>query len=196
MGAFRKLIQGYRWLKDAPFRIRIRLDPRVTIQADTFLRSYRSLILTEGSSLSIGEESLIESSISMERPCARVKIGARTFIGNSRLISANSIEIGDDVLISWGCTIIDHDSHSLDWGERNQDVRNWKVGKKVWDHVPVGSVTIGDKAWIGFNVIVLKNVTIGEGAVVGAGSIVTRDVPAWSLVVGAPAKVVRRLKEH
>jgi galactoside O-acetyltransferase len=44
------------------------------------------------------------------------------------------------------------------------------------------------------NVIILKGVTIGEGAIVGAGSVVTKDVPAWSVAAGNPAKVVKMLK--
>ena len=41
--------------------------------------------------------------------------------------------------------------------------------------------------------IILKGVTIGEGAIVGAGSVVTKDVPAWTVVAGNPAKVVKTL---
>jgi acetyltransferase-like isoleucine patch superfamily enzyme len=46
-------------------------------------------------------------------------------------------------------------------------------------------------ASIGSGVTILSNITIGEGAIVGAGSVVTRDVPAWSTVVGNPARVLR-----
>lgn len=44
------------------------------------------------------------------------------------------------------------------------------------------------------NVIILKGVTVGEGAIVGAGSVVTKDVPAWTVVAGNPAQIVKRLK--
>ena len=44
------------------------------------------------------------------------------------------------------------------------------------------------------NCIILKGVTIGEGAIVGAGSVVTKDVPAWTVVAGNPAKIVKKLK--
>lgn len=54
-------------------------------------------------------------------------------------------------------------------------------------------ITIGDNVWIGGNAIVLSGVCIGEGSVVGAGSVVTCDVPAFTLVVGNPARVMRRL---
>ena len=54
-------------------------------------------------------------------------------------------------------------------------------------------VTIGNDVWIGGNVTVLPGVTIGDRAVIGAGSVVTEDIPADSVAVGAPAKVVKEL---
>ena len=51
-------------------------------------------------------------------------------------------------------------------------------------------IHIGRNAWIGRGVTVLGGVTIGERAVVGANSVVTRDVPAGSIAVGAPARVL------
>jgi acetyltransferase-like isoleucine patch superfamily enzyme len=51
--------------------------------------------------------------------------------------------------------------------------------------------TIGNDVWIGANAIVLDGVTIGDGAIVGAGALVTRDVPAYALVGGVPARVIK-----
>jgi galactoside O-acetyltransferase len=59
--------------------------------------------------------------------------------------------------------------------------------------VHLAPVKIQDKVWIGFNAIVLKGVTIGEGAVVGAGAVVTRNVPAYTVVAGNPARPIREL---
>lgn len=63
-----------------------------------------------------------------------------------------------------------------------------------------GDVVIGDRVWIGFRAIVLPGVTIGEAAVVGAGAIVTRDVEAFTIVAGSPARKLksrtRDLKYH
>lgn len=60
----------------------------------------------------------------------------------------------------------------------------------------LGSVTIGDDAWIGAGAIILPNVRIGESSVVAAGSIVTRDVPPRTVVGGNPARVLRMLEEE
>jgi acetyltransferase-like isoleucine patch superfamily enzyme len=52
--------------------------------------------------------------------------------------------------------------------------------------------TIGNDVWVGDNAVVIKGVTIEDGAVIGAGSIVTKDVKAFSIVVGNPAKLIRK----
>ena len=54
------------------------------------------------------------------------------------------------------------------------------------------SVYIGDFVWIGGGAVILPGVSIGEGAIIGAGSIVTKDIPAWSIAVGNPAKVIKK----
>jgi len=59
-----------------------------------------------------------------------------------------------------------------------------------------GPIRIGRRVWIGANVTVLAGVRIGDGAVVAAGAVVTRDVPAFTIVGGVPARVIRRLTEE
>jgi maltose O-acetyltransferase len=54
-------------------------------------------------------------------------------------------------------------------------------------------ITIGDDCWIGGSTVICPGVTIGAGCVIGAGSVVTKDVPAYSLAVGNPAKVIKNL---
>ena len=146
-----------------------------------------------GNCLKVGKQSIIHANVRYESSGGEVRIGSRTFIGKSDLACYRSIEIGDDVLMSWGITIVDHDSHNLDWELRKNDVLQWSEGRKDWTHVPHAPVVIANKAWIGFNVSILKGVTIGEGAVVGAGSVVTRDVAPYSVVAGNPARLIRML---
>ena len=56
-------------------------------------------------------------------------------------------------------------------------------------------VHIGRGCWFGANVVVCPGVTIGDGCVIGAGSVVTKDIPANSLAVGNPCRVLREITE-
>jgi len=162
----------------------------------------------DGIAVRIGKNSIIESKFTFESDEGEIIIGDNSFVGNSNLVSRNKIEIGNNVLISWGCWIFDNNSHSLDWQERANDFNlvypAYIKGRgrasnvfhnKNWENVKSAPIKICDKAWIGFNSIILKGVTIGEGAVVGAGTVVTNDVPAWCVVAGNPARVVKKI-EH
>lgn len=56
-------------------------------------------------------------------------------------------------------------------------------------------VEIKDNVWIGMRCIILGGVTIGEGSIIGAGSVVTKDIPAYSIAGGVPAKVIKSRRE-
>nr|WP_280924932.1 MULTISPECIES: acyltransferase [unclassified Ciceribacter] len=149
----------------------------------------------------IGNECILKCKIIFETDTGSVKIGDGCYIGGTRIISAQSVEIGNWVTMAWGIMIYDHNSHSLDFRERINDqkrqLKDWGSGNfirnKNWDVVDKKPIRIGDYAWIGFDAVILKGVTIGEGAVVGARSVVTRDVEPWTVVAGNPAQVVKRL---
>lgn len=146
--------------------------------------------------LQIGKGSIVQAQILSDREGSTVVIGDNTFIGGSQIVCAKRIEIGDDVLISWGCTIVDHGSHSLFWEERKNDVADTRAGTKDWSRVSIEPVTIKNRAWLGFNVCILPGVTIGEGAVVGAASVVTKDVAPYSIVAGNPARFIRHIPQQ
>lgn len=64
------------------------------------------------------------------------------------------------------------------------------LGKNAYNDVPPPCV-IGNDVWIGTNAIIFGGIKIGNGAIVGAGAIVTKDVPAYAIVVGNPARVLK-----
>lgn len=167
----------------------------VSIACDSQV-DYRKITLKEDCALTIGGGSIVQASITFDRKGAVLKIGRGSFIGTSNLACAEKISIGDDVLISWGCNIVDHDSHAISWIDRKNDVADWFEGKKDWNKVRTAKVQICDKAWLGFNVTVLKGVTIGEGSIVGASAVVTKDVPPYSIVAGNPARIIREILPH
>ena len=157
--------------------------------------------------INIGRDCLIGCEFIFDSPEGRVTVGDRTYIGGgTKLISKASITIGNDVTIAWQCCFYDHDSHSLNWESRAEDIKQQmhdlkKTGNiltnKNWSTVNAKPIVVCDKAWIGFDVLILKGVTIGEGAIVGAKSVVTKDVEPWTVVAGNPAQIVKHLdKPH
>jgi acetyltransferase-like isoleucine patch superfamily enzyme len=171
---------------------RSRLSGAVSMGASTRLE-WRRLRNVTGNRLRIGSNAIINATIQFENQGGEVSIGDRCFIGRSDLICYEGIRIGDDVIMSWGVTVVDHDSHALAWEGRRNDVLDWAQGRKCWDEVAHGKVAIEDKVWIGFNVSILKGVTIGEGAVIGSCSVVTKDVAPYTLCAGNPARPIRNL---
>ncbi|MFB9376983.1 sugar O-acetyltransferase [Kineococcus gynurae] len=108
-----------------------------------------------------------------------VSIGAGTFV-NYGLVALDvaRITIGADCAIGPNVQLLTP-THPLD-----PDLRRAKLEAAK-------PIVIGDNVWIGGGAIVLPGITIGDHAVIGAGAVVTRDVPARSVAVGNPARVVR-----
>jgi galactoside O-acetyltransferase len=144
--------------------------------------------------LTIGARSMVKCRIDFDHPSGEVRIGDGTYIGRSHLVCHTRIDVGHDVIMSWGITILDHDSHSLDWRTRYGDVSRWIAGEKLWRDVAIQPVTIGNHVWIGFGATILKGVHVGDGAVIAACSVVTKDVAPYTLVAGNPARPIRQLR--
>ena len=119
----------------------------------------------------------------------RIIIGNRVRINSTCHIGAiNCIRIGDDCLIGSHVMIIDH-SH----GKNTPEEMAYHPADR--DLYSKGPVVIGDRCWLSENVVVLPNVHIGKGSVIGANSVVTKNIPEYSVAVGNPARVVKRIME-
>ncbi len=197
------LRQAYRALCYDPHAM-VSASPYVSVGASQLGKSFAVEIRSPRTSpaLMVGDDCILKCRVVFESAGGLVTIGDGTFINaDTTLISRHHIAIGNHVTIAWGCVLYDHNSHSLDFRDRRTDqvtqLQDWASGdwakNKEWANVESAPITICDDAWLGFDVVVLKGVTIGRGAVVGARSVVTRDVPAWTVAAGNPARVVRRL---
>ena len=111
-----------------------------------------------------------------------------TVTSNCVISCANKIAIGDGTLLGRG-TLVTDKSHG-----KNSDIAELNIPPNRRMLYSKGSVIIGKNVWTGTNVCIMPGVTIGDGVVIGANSVVTHDIPAYSIAVGAPAKIIRRVE--
>jgi acetyltransferase-like isoleucine patch superfamily enzyme len=131
----------------------------------------------------IGDETKIGAFVEVQK---NVRVGRRCKISSHTFI-CEGVTIEDNVFIGHGVVFI-NDSYpraTTADGEL-QTEKDWTVERTV---VKAG-------ASIGSGATILSNVTIGERALIGAGAVVTRDIPADTIVIGNPARVLRPLNHH
>jgi lipopolysaccharide O-acetyltransferase len=114
----------------------------------------------------------------------------RLEIGDGTLISpfvhigaAESVRIGPECTIGAFTWVTDHD----------HDIENPLADRRRHWRIVASPTVIGAGAYLGERVAVLRGVTIGEGAIVGTNSVVNKDIPPFTIAVGVPARVVKRL---
>lgn len=118
------------------------------------------------------------------------KVGKNIFVGDSVKIDsghADLIQIDDHAHIAGGVRLLCH----------QRELKDYCVGD---DYAKLGyrleGIHLCKGSLVGMETMVMPGVTIGEGAIVGAGSFVTKDIPAWTIAVGRPAKVIRQVPER
>ena len=120
-------------------------------------------------------------------------IGDRVNVGEYVHIGCNhKVVIGDDVLMGSKIYITDH-NHGVYRGENADSPAIPPVNRRLTEGE---SVIIGARCWIGEFVTILPGVTIGEGSIIGSQSTVTHDIPANSIAVGSPARVIKLWDEN
>jgi acetyltransferase-like isoleucine patch superfamily enzyme len=161
----------------ARFGARSVVYPPALIDGHHLIHIGEKVVVHPGAFLSVVDE------VDGKRYDARLVIGDRTRIGFDMVIACcGSIEIGTDVLTADRVYI-------GDTFHEYRDVRRPVIDQGLGDPQPV---RIGDGSFLGVNCAILPGVTVGEGGYVAANAVVTDDVPPHSLVVGNPARVIRR----
>lgn len=112
---------------------------------------------------------------------AKLDIGSNCFINGALIAAYKNIQIGSGVYIAPMAQISDSYAFGL---------------PSASDSEQVATIIIEDNAWIATRAIILPGVRIGKGAVVGVGAVVSNDVPAFAIVGGVPAKIIRILKQE
>ena len=125
------------------------------------------------------------------RPWVLKKIGCHVgkdiFVGDNVRIDgghADLIYIDDHAHITGGCRLLCHQRNLLHY-RKGDDAA--KLPYKL------GEIHIGKGVMIGMESLIMPGVTIGDGAIVGAFSLVTKDIPAWTIATGRPAKVIKEI---
>lgn len=128
----------------------------------------------------------VKGNILIEQPFVcdygyNISVG-KNFYSNHNLVILDcaKVSFGDNVFIAPNCGFYTA-GHPLEASERNKGLEYAQP------------ITVGDNVWFGANVSVLPGVTIGDNCVIGAGSVVNKDIPANSLAVGNPCKVIRTI---
>jgi acetyltransferase-like isoleucine patch superfamily enzyme len=112
---------------------------------------------------------------------ASIEIGDNSGFNGSVIHCADRVQIGNNVLAGYNVLIDDSDHHPIDPAARHSNTAESKA------------IIIEDNVWLGINVTVLKGVKIGKNSVIGANSLVLTDVPADSLAIGNPCRVIKKI---
>lgn len=120
--------------------------------------------------------------------CPQLIIGNGVSIGEyTHITCAHKIEIGEGLLTGRFVLITDN-------GHGHSSVDEIDIPPLLRLVHSNGPVTIGKNVWIGDKATILPNVTIGDGAIIAANAVVTKDVPAYAIAAGCPAKIIKTIK--
>lgn len=197
-------------IKKSRIKRRLKKDDRIQVLEGTWLRDdFRWEIrenVNEKPVINIGKDCIIGGSFIIENEKAKIVVGNATTLGAGSMVVAGDadIYIGNHVVMSFGVTFYNTNSHSLDIRERHLDLINTleylrgnSNSRKInWSKIDSKDIVVKDNVWIGFGATILKGVTIGEGAIIGAKSVVTHNVEPYTVVAGNPARVLKRLEGY
>ena len=126
----------------------------------------------------------------------KINVGDFSILSGTTLICSDHIKIGNYVMLAWGSVICDNFlGADLNIVDRAKIMK--LCATSPLREMPFSTsypVYIEDNVWIGFDAIILPGTTIGRGSVIGSKSVVSGTIPEYSVVVGNPGKVIRKLE--
>ncbi len=103
------------------------------------------------------------------------------------------LKIGKFCSFAWDINIFLGGEHRPDWISQYPFSAFFTEAYNIKGHPTTkGNIVIGNDVWVGFNATILSGVVIGDGAVIGAGAVVSKDVEPYSIVIGNPAREVKK----
>lgn len=143
----------------------------------------RQKLLTQILGYAADNKTCIEPPFTVDYGC-NISVGKRFYANfNLTVVDCGIVTFGDRVMLGPNVSILAA-THETDVRSR-------------WDDIEYAlPITVGDDCWIGGNVVILPGVTIGKGCTIAAGAVVSRDIPDWSVAMGVPARVVKKLEEY
>lgn len=128
----------------------------------------------------VDDTAFIEPPFAIDYGC-NISLGKRFYANfDLTILDCGIVTIGDRVMFGPKVSIFAA-THEVEVQSRRDDIEYAKP------------VTIGNDCWIGGHVVILPGVMIGDGCTIAAGSIMTKDIPSWSVAMGSPAKVVKKV---
>lgn len=189
-------------LRGVAYRAILKMDGVAAIEAGVRLRCARNIRLGRGvyldqgvyvhatpGGVEIGDRTTIMHNTELhvfnfrDLPHAFIRIGSDTFVGESVVVRGQGgVTIGNSVLIAPHVKIL---AINHTFSDPTRPV--------IEQGITGRGIVVEDGSWIGAGAVILDGVRVGQGAVVGANAVVSRDVPPHTLVVGSPARVVKRM---
>ena len=184
-----------RFFKTVGFALKAKIKNRSRISLRAYLKGHKNIHLgrdckihdsasidaAKSSGIFLGNRVTINRFAYLQGGFGEIRIGDCVEINNYTIIDGTGgVDIGANTLIGPGVSIISY---------QHQYMAKSLIRSQLTEGRPI---KIGSDVWIGANTVILAGITIGDGAVVGAGAVVTHDVPPYCVVMGVPARIIKK----
>ena len=188
------------WYKLVMKASKVRFGKNLLLKGCPFIYNKKGAELTIGNNVTVKSSflsnlvGLYSRTIIVTRaPGAYIRIGDNVGMSGVTIYARKGIEIGENTAIGGNTKILDNDFHPIEAETRNKLLMDKNGGAS--DLIPAKPIKIGKNCFIGCNAIILKGTELGDGCVVGAGAVVSGKFEPDSVIVGNPARCIRKVGE-